>query len=219
VRALDLFCGAGGVSVGLARAGFEVTGVDHLPHPDYPFEFVQADAMTVAADRAFLAGFGLVHGSPPCPRYSDITPDDRREDHPDHLPEFRRLMREWGGVYTIENVPGAPMPGAVVLCGKAMGLPHIKRHRLFESNAMLLVPACACDRRQVFGIYGDHGDLTPVRDRRDGRRRSPKARDVAHAGELMGIDWMTDWDDLADAVPPAYSELIGSLILDQLVPA
>jgi hypothetical protein len=29
----------------------------------------------------------------------------------------------------------------------------------------------------------------------------------------MGIDWMTEWDDLADAIPPAYTEYIGTALL------
>ena len=213
-RLLDLFAGAGGCSVGYHRAGFHVTGVDTLVHVDYPYELIVGDAIAFL-DAGRHEGYDVIAASPPCPRYSTATPASNRDKHPDLVGPIRDRLQEWGGPYVIENVPGAPLENPVVLCGSMFGL-GVRRHRLFETNVPMLQPEC--DHRsqpRVWGVYGDHGDAKPVA-RPDGTSRGNKARDAAHAREVMGIDWMTQWDDLADAIPPAYTEWIGARLLEHL---
>jgi DNA (cytosine-5)-methyltransferase 1 len=96
-RLLDLFCGAGGCSVGYHRAGFDVVGVDINPQPRYPFPFVQMDA--IEALQRLLSGEGITasdgrtyylrdfvgaHASPPCQRYTIAQNASKNADaHPD----------------------------------------------------------------------------------------------------------------------------------------
>lgn len=217
-RLLDLFSGAGGAAVGYHRAGFDVVGVDIEPHDDYPYELIVADA--VAFLERLVAGgtwewtglgvFDVIHASPPCPRYSRATAERHRDNHPDLLGPVLDALRSWGGTWVVENVPGAPLPDPVMVCGRAMGLRWTRRHRLFASSVPLFSPGCACGSESPYGVTGDGPEI------RDYARNGRKARSVQHAGEVMGIDWMTRWDDLADAIPPVMTEFIGSQLLDHL---
>lgn len=90
-KALDLFCGAGGASMGLRQAGFDLTGVDLRPQPRYPFSFVQGDAL--GAD---LRDFDFVWASPPCQAYSSCRVMTGRA-YPDLVEAVRNKLKAWGG--------------------------------------------------------------------------------------------------------------------------
>jgi DNA (cytosine-5)-methyltransferase 1 len=221
-RLLDLFSGEGGCSVGYYRAGFDVVGVDSKPMPGYPYEFIEADAMEVVADRTFLAGFDAVAASPPCPRYSRMTvARGNSGDHPDLVGPVTAALREWGGLYVVENVPGAPMVNPIVLCGSEFGLGalcrdgvwrQLRRHRHFDSNVPILRPNGCAHRGEPVGVYG-HGGSGPQRVNRS-RRGYQATR--AEGAEALGIDWMTHQKQLANAIPPAYTEYLGGWLRDHL---
>lgn len=211
-KLLDLFCGAGGCSVGYQRAGFDVVGVDIAPMGHYPLlDLIQDDALAVLADGDFIAGFDAIHASPPCQHYTSLrTLSDRK--HPDLVGIVRDLIRATGKPYVIENVVGAPLADPIILCGSMFGLGHggaiLKRHRLFESNVPLAVPVDACKGKPVVGVYGTGGAWTRVAPGGGGVKVSG-----ADAARALGVDWTTYQPVLAQAIPPAYTEYIGRQLL------
>lgn len=219
MRALDLFCGAGGVSMGLHRAGFDVVGVDIRPQPRYPFRFVQADTLHPPFD---LSRFDFIWASPPCQAHTSMRTMHNAKRHADLIPQTRELLMASGKPWVMENVPGAPMRFSLMLCGTMFGLgcddAELRRHRIFESSFLILGPHCAHGQRaNVIGLYGGH-----QRNRkrtigiygegcRDSRRKHDKGQPdftVEDGRNAMGIDWMT-LAELCQAIPPAYSEFIG----------
>src|ERR1700719_104429 len=205
-KALDLFCGAGGATMGLHNAGFEVVGVDLRPQPHYPFRFVRADALRPPFD---LREFDLVRASQPCQAHVGFNASWNDHQHVSLIDETRKLLAGHPR-YVIENVVGAPLRNPMTLCGTHFGL-GVRRHRRFETNfGCTARKACSCRGKKLVGVYGDH----PQGHFGDGYR-IPRARSIAEAREAMGIDWM-DWREITQAIPPAYSEYIGRAALAHL---
>lgn len=209
-RLLDLFCGGGGAAMGYARAGFEVVGMDINPQGNYPFRFIQGDALeALRTIHRIDSYFDAIHASPPCQAYTRKAATWGRErnhwiDHPDLLEPTRALLRATGLPYVIENVPGAPIEAQLMLCGSMFGL-RIQKHRLFESNVDLGFAPASCDHRDLYNPWQGKG------------RSAEKLR------EAMGIDWLPIsggasrkagyTGDLFNAIPPPYTEHIGRVLL------
>jgi DNA (cytosine-5)-methyltransferase 1 len=207
---LDLFCGAGGASTGYQRAGFDVVGVDINPQPNYPFEFHQADALDYLLEN--LRAFDAIHASPPCQHYSLVqyVNGDRRDEHPALLEPVRALLKLANRPYVIENVVGAPMKSPITLCGEMFGLAVI-RHRLFESNLLLLQPSHPKHRGNTkqyrhgklldgpyFAVYGTGGERGSLDDWRT----------------AMGMPWCQTKHEIAEAIPPAYTQFVGEQLIN-----
>jgi DNA (cytosine-5)-methyltransferase 1 len=197
-RLLDLFCGAGGAAMGYHRAGFDVVGVDLNPQPHYPFEFYQRDVTDIMAteieQRWITNNFHAIHASPPCQHYARVTAwRGNREDHPDLIGSARELLQATGLPWVLENVPEAPV-GGMLLCGSMFGL-DVRRHRRFETSwdAHCWLPSCS-----------DHHTLRPFEHKQE----------RAYI-DVMGCDWMNR-DEGREAIPPAYTEFIGTQLLAHL---
>lgn len=136
MRMLDLCCGGGLGGAGYWQSGSfsEIVGVDVVDMSAvYPFDFIQADALTLTYD--FLLDFDFIHASPPCQFYSAITPRWARDNHPRLIPDFHLMLQAAGKPYVIENVPGSghDLRPNLVLRGVFFGLP-MNRPRLFHIN-------------------------------------------------------------------------------------
>jgi len=146
--AVDLFCGAGGMSLGFEQAGFQVVAaVDNDPINVAVHQKNFPDCETLQSDLARLSGKGLrkltklrdsvidvLFGGPPCQGFSLIgkrRPDDERNDLVLH---FARLVRELGPRYFVmENVPG-------LLIGQARTLFDMFRAKIRKAGYEIAEP-------------------------------------------------------------------------------
>lgn len=119
IEAIDLFCGAGGLTYGLRQAGIKVkAGIDLDPACRYPYEannkskFIEADISKVSAEalaKHYSKGaIRLLAGCAPCQPFSTLAngkkgPNDKKWGL---LEEFARLVKELKPeLVTMENVP------------------------------------------------------------------------------------------------------------------
>src|SRR5690349_18242439 len=175
---LDLYCGAGGASMGYNRAGFQVVGVDISGQPNYPFPFYRGSAVDIVENGITVAkgalnillmggkliftsgglsipyglsDFDAIHASPPCQSSSALTKGTNAgKVYPDFIPVTRDLLEATDLPYVIENVQGSEVRRDMTLCGEMFGLPVI-RHRYFEMNWLTVAPQHIKHRGRVAG--------------------------------------------------------------------
>lgn len=115
-KILDLFCGAGGLSLGFERAGFDVVkAIDIDPHAVATYNYNRkspvAEVRDVSAvDESFISSLGTIHGmigGPPCQGFSTagqrIIDDHRNKLYREY---FRILETVRPLFFVIENVTG-----------------------------------------------------------------------------------------------------------------
>jgi DNA (cytosine-5)-methyltransferase 1 len=225
-RLIDLFCKAGGATKGYQLAGFEVTGIDIEPQPNYCGDmFIQGDIalatvevdqyggrwLNVGGHHLNLSAFDAIHASPPCQRYTALRSVFDSLKYADLVAPTRALLDATGLPWVIENVVGAPLRRDLVLCSAPFGL-RAYRHRIFELSGFAVAQpthpkhTVAVNRRKKNrrGHWDAGGFVTVVGD--IGRYVGPEA---------MGIDWMTG-NELSQAIPPVYTEYIGKQLMEAL---
>ena len=119
IEAVDLFCGAGGLTAGLRKAGVVVkAGYDVAPECAHPYthnntsEFVLKDVSSVASEeiQSWYSpnSIRLLAGCAPCQPFSNYNQGKIAEKHEKWplINEFSRLIRDASpDLVTMENVP------------------------------------------------------------------------------------------------------------------
>ena len=233
---LELFCGAGGSSEGVRRAGGVSHGVDDTDQPEFRARFGDAwFTLSDALDVEVLRGLVRKHkpiaicASPPCEGFSTATFGGEPSRAPRLISATRDALRELGLPFVIENVLGARhelSADALCLRGQDAGL-QTERPRLFEagnglslrldravaSGGAALRARCCLGARSRYGRQDGFGMLQRVPcccGNIYGIQGScPWRCTAAEAAASMGVDLgHMSYRRLAQAVPPAYSALI-----------
>lgn len=221
---MDLFCGAGLVHDGLVEAGFEPVGVDIEPQPRYPGAFIQMDVFAMSGPPR---GFVAVWASPPCLRETEMrkAPGAKGDGHPDLITPTQAMLDSWGLPFVIENVRNTKLlRNPITLCGSMFdlgvddaGIWHrLERHRKFETNWELPVPAHLHTHEPVVGCYGGHARR---RAKSAGGRGTQDVWERGHQGTIqaaMGVSRYLTCEEMSQGIPPAYACYVATHLLKHL---
>lgn len=207
--------------MGYSRAGFEVLGVDIVARPNFPFTFRQDDAVDYLTDlieTGLVKQFDLIHASPPCQDKCATTIGTNRSrgwgrEHIDLVPVTKQLLIQSGVRYVIEQPDGlAQIRKDVKLCGEYWGLDVI-RHRNFELGGWSMPqPEHKKHRGRVRGMrHGVWYEGPYIAAYGNGGGKAT----IAEMQKAMGIEWTDVREELTEAIPPCYTELIGSAFIEQ----
>ena len=221
LKALDIFCGGGGACIGLQQAGFEVYGVDIEKHKNYPGYFIQGDIHALPVN---VMDFDFIWASPPCQAFTsglNCYGDNAkkfRDAHPNHIGLVRDILKPHPFT-AIENVPEAPIRKDLLLTGPMVGLPLVRRKRIFELSFFAMSPPIIFEKREdvASGRFvtvtksGSPNYQFIARRKKNGLPGAPRLLEKTRA---MGVpdDIPFTHNEIGEAVPPPYARFIGEQV-------
>jgi len=207
--AVNLFCGAGGMSLGFAQAGFDiVAAVDSDPIHVEIYSHNFPGCQTLRADLSLLrgdqlrtqAGLGqdridVLFGGPPCGGFSLMGKRRPKDPRNQLLLHFARLVDELGPRYfVVENVQGLLMDPITEVLEAFL-------QRIDQGGYSVVAPIQTLDssdfgvpqrRRRIFILGGERGfpipeyPISPFSD--GGEATQPRATVWDAIGDLPNVD-------------------------------
>jgi DNA (cytosine-5)-methyltransferase 1 len=220
IKLLDLCCKAGGCSMGYFLASqdlglsIEITGIDIEPQPNYPFNFIQADAVEYLKENGNK--FTHIHASPPCQKYSRSTaPHRKNHEYSDLLIIIKPLLYKLGLPAVLENVMLSPLRPDIILRGDMFGLKTLRSRKFELVNWFMLQPGKQKIKPGSVVHFGEyitctgHGQLGSMNKKKEYVKFKYALNNVLTTWSMaMGINWMNT-DELREAIPPPYTHYIG----------
>lgn len=220
---LDLYCSAGGASAGYYNACLKksipvnITGIDIIKQPNYPFNFIQSDSLTFL--KSNFNKFDFIHSSPPCQLFSNSTAKHKLNGklYSSQLLDIRKLMYEIQKPGLIENVLNSPLRPDIILSGFMFNLPLIKTRKFETINFFIL--SAPRFKKNGSVLNGDYAQVVGK-----GQKKVKNGQNFKIAGlsvndiwsNACGIDWMNNLE-LSQSIPPVYTEYIFSLYISNYI--
>lgn len=174
---VDLFCGAGGLSLGAARSGFSLAAgveLDRHAHQTHALNFpsskhLQLDVGKLSGSQLLAAAgvpagaLGGLIGGPPCQGFSSIGRKDPNDARNDLFGHFMRLVAETlPAFFLAENVPGILLQKNAVALKKALRNVPAHYHMLAPLEVDASLYGAPTNRTRVFFIGVDGRRLPPL---------------------------------------------------------
>ena len=198
LTAIDVFAGAGGLTVGLKRAGFRVVAAVELePHSFATYKANHPDVKCLKQDIATVSGAALLDlagtdrvdllaGCPPCQGFTSLTAKYKDKDDPRNglVLEMARLAEEIRPqALMMENVPGLTQKGRS-LYGRLRSRLQALDYRLTEGILQVADYGVPQFRRRLVLLAGRGFEIT--------------LPDVTHSGAPTGD--LAPWRTVRDAI-------------------